>query len=256
MKIYLPVGINDIGGRDNQEDCMMPPIGEATEQTRCFVVCDGMGGHDNGELASSVVAAALYDNLSGKDMMSSIINSAMMAAYDALDSKDDEIDDTLVRKMGTTMTCLLLGSRSYMAAHIGDSRIYHFRPRYYSPAEPEAAIMYKSSDHSLVNELVESGTITPDEARIHPRRNIITKAVMPHDVRHTPTIHASNDIEADDIFFLCTDGVTDAMTDAALASIICDHALADSAKVGRLEEVCAECHRDNFTFYYIRVREV
>lgn len=256
MKIYPPLGVNDIGGRGNQEDSMMPSIGMATEQTRCFVVCDGMGGHDYGELASSVVAIALYENLAGKDAMSSILNSAMIAAYDALDSKNNEIDDTMMSKMGTTMTCLLLGSRSYLAAHVGDTRIYHFRPRYYSSEEPAAAILYKSFDHSLVNELVESGTITPDEARIHPRRNVITKAMMPHDVRHAPTVYESNNVEEDDIFLLCTDGVTEALTDEALTAIICTADSSDISKVGRLTEVCIAYHHDNFTFYYIRIRNV
>ncbi len=260
MKITIrqPLSFSEIGGKDNQEDRIYPLAAEVKPQNRVFVLCDGMGGHDNGEVASETVSQALGSYLDAHQpqagaFMLEYFNEALSHAYDELDKKDTDA----VRKMGTTMTCLCLYDKGYLVAHIGDSRIYHIRPAQTDIANRRLGIIYQSSDHSLVNDLLRMGELTEDEAVNFPQKNVITRAMQPHlERRHKADIYTFNDIQAGDYFFLCCDGVLEQLTNERLCEILADKTLDDAGKLAAIKQVCDENTKDNYTAFLIPVDRV
>ena len=252
MQISQPRALNEIGRRTNNEDSIYPPKGKASEKQRFFIVCDGIGGHENGEMASETVCdsfAAQLRNIHPNDFNTEVFENALDAAYNALDEKDR--DDAGGKKMGTTLAFLHLNDRQAFMAHIGDSRIYHIRKN----KTGKATIIYKTSDHSLVNELLQGGIITKEEAAIHPKKNVITRAMQPHlEKRCKADFHISQDVAAGDCFFLCTDGILESITDGQLCSIV-EENTDEEAIINAIHKLCEEHSRDNYSAYLIPVIE-
>ena len=249
MQTASPYALNEIGGRKNNEDNIFPPKGKATAQQRFFVVCDGMGGHENGEVASNTVCesfASFLKDLPPNDFNEEVFERALSFAYNELDKKDNGLSE---RKMGTTLTFLYLNDKQAFMAHIGDSRIYHLRKN----ENGEVGILYKSVDHSLVNELLLSGIITEEEAAKHPKKNIITRAMQAYQEKPCKaTIHTTQDVKAGDRFFLCTDGVLESLSDAQLCRIIANNT-DDEALLKAIHNRCEGYSRDNFSAYLIPI---
>ena len=135
ITIHQPLYIFEIGQRANQEDSLYPAGEKATSEDRLFVLCDGMGGHEHGEVASQTVCKALGNWFSDNEVQAQLLTdnqllAALEYAYNALDTKDNGG----IKKMGTTLTLLYIHARGITAAHIGDSRIYHIRPQSSSPS--------------------------------------------------------------------------------------------------------------------------
>lgn len=253
MKIYKPICLNERGKRGNQEDSIYPLPGEATVNNRTFLVCDGMGGHEAGEVASSTVCETLPAYLKAHDSEPfgpDLLRDALTAAYEALIAKDHSRSE---KKMGTTLTLLHLSDTMAYVAHIGDSRVYHLRP---TGAGGVYKIIHRTQDHSLVNELVRAGVITEAEAENHPRKNVITRAMQPRDDRRDgATFYRTNDVQPDDIFFLCSDGVSGAMTEEMLCSLCTDSNFTDEERMKMIAEQCAEHSNDNYSAYLIHIEE-
>ena len=260
MKITIrqPLAFSEIGKKDNQEDRVYPAPDKATAADRTFILCDGMGGHDNGEVASATVCQALGSYLDAHRPADGILtpeqfNEALSHAYDELDRQDTYAP----KKMGTTMTCLCLHRNGYLVAHIGDSRIYHIRPSLTDPENGRLGIVYQSSDHSLVNELLRAGELTEEEARDFPQKNVITRAMQPHlERRYKADVYTFSDIRPGDYFFLCSDGVLEQLTNERLCAILADPKLDDPGKLAAIRDVCYGKTRDNYTVYLIPVDHV
>lgn len=252
MKITIrqPLSFSEIGRKDNQEDYIYPSVGKVNDQNRFFILCDGMGGHENGEVASTTVCEALgcfFESHLPEDgvMTTDLFKEALNSAYDELDKKDTGG----LKKMGTTMTCLYLHKKGYLVAHIGDSRIYHIRPN--------TGIVYQSSDHSLVNDLLRAGELTEEEALNFPQKNVITRAMQPNlERRHKADVFSFNDIKKGDYFFLCCDGVLEQLTNDCLCGILSDKKLNDSQKLDAIKLVCDGNTKDNYTCYLIPIDDV
>ena len=252
MKITIkqPLGFSEIGKKDNQEDCIFPSFLKVNSESRYFILCDGMGGHENGEVASSTVCKALstfFDTHIPESgiMDSDLFKEALEYAYDELD-KQDTGD---YKKMGTTMTCLYLHKNGYLVAHIGDSRIYHIRPN--------SGIVYQSSDHSLVNDLLRAGELTEEEALDFPQKNIITRAMQPNlERRHKADVFSFNDIQSGDYFFLCSDGILEQLTNDKLCEILSNKTFSNNQKLDDIKQVCDGNTKDNYTCYLIPIDEV
>ena len=134
-------------------------------------------------------------------------------------------------------------------AHIGDSRIYHIRPN--------TGIMYQSSDHSLVNDLLRAGELTEKEAINFPQKNIITRAMQPNlERRHKADVYSFNDIQKGDYFFLCSDGVLEQLTNDKLCEILATSNLSDCQKLNAIKNICDGKTKDNYTCYLIPVDDV
>lgn len=239
----------ELGSRSNQEDCLYPLPQNLTDKARCFVLCDGMGGHDSGEVASDAVCSAMgayADGVNNGERSFTIddFQAALMAAYDALDKRDTNA----VKKMGTTMTFLAFHAGGCLVAHIGDSRVYHLRPGH--------GILFETYDHSLMNDLIKIGELTEETAKDFPQKNIITRVMQPNLGRRSRAdIKIITDVKPGDYFFMCSDGVNETMESSHIANVLLDEQYSDSDKMRIIKEV-TESSRDNHTAFLIRVADV
>lgn len=248
-EIFTPIAIHELGQRTNQEDNIFPIMGAATTDSRLFIVCDGMGGHEKGEVASNLVCQSISQYFQSHQVTSEqgfsdeIFRDALQYAYTQLDKEDDGA----TRKMGTTLTFLFLHRDGATMAHIGDSRIYHIRPG--------KGILYQSRDHSLVFELFQAGEITYDEMRTSPQKNIITRAMQPcEENRVRADIVHTTDIQPGDYFYLCTDGMLEQMVNEEINTLF-SAPTSDEEKRQRLIEA-TQCNSDNHSAYLIHIKDV
>ena len=247
--------IYEQGPRPRQEDSIFPAHNSTQEGDRLFIVCDGMGGHSAGDVASSTVCSALSSHILANSadvegvFTDDMFKEALAAAYDALDTKDDGSP----KKMGTTLTFLKLHKDGYTIAHIGDSRVYHIRPG----ADAETTeILFQTMDHSLVNDLVRIGEMTPEEAKTSKQRNVITRAMQPNQERRSRAdIAHCNDIKPGDYFMLCSDGILEQMEDDNLKFIFSDKGGDAERKIDMLIKV-TEGNHDNHSAVIVRIDEV
>ena len=136
IEIYQPQAIWELGQRDNQEDSIFPAFGKATDDDRLFILCDGMGGHEHGEVASRTVCKAMSNAILSLDKQS-FTDDDLLDALQVVYRQLDSLDNSHLKKMGTTLCLLYFHKGGLTAAHIGDSRIYHIRPK-------ENRIIYQS----------------------------------------------------------------------------------------------------------------
>ena len=247
IEIYQPQAIWELGQRDNQEDSIFPMFGKATDDDRLFILCDGMGGHEHGEVASQTVCKAMSDTILSQSKQSFTDDDllyALQAAYRQLDC----LDNSHLKKMGTTLCLLYFHKGGLTAAHIGDSRIYHIRPK-------ENRILYQSRDHSLVYDLYQAGEISYEEMRTSPQKNIITRAIQPgEESRVRPAIVHIADIRPGDYFYICSDGMLEQMSNDELCSFLSSDG-SDEKK--RMQLVAATSdNKDNHSAYLIHIKEV
>lgn len=249
----------DAEGNPHQEDCTYPLPADLKDTDRTFILCDGMGGHDAGEVASATVCQAMGEYIAqdkereAKDIFSDdVLKGALAAAFDALDLKDNGAE----KKMGTTMTFLRLHRDGATIAHIGDSRVYHIRP---GKDGMDTRILFETEDHSLVNNLIKIGELTREEARHSSQKNVITRAMQPHpDYRPKADIYHTADIQAGDFFYMCSDGMleqSDMESGESLRNIFSHKIDSTERKVEILKDV-TEDNRDNHTALIIEVVEV
>lgn len=247
----------DAAGNPHQEDSIYPPLGADASDSSLFMVCDGMGGHDAGEIASQTVCEAisysiLHDGHDAEGMFTKMdLLEALDNAYLALDEKDNGAE----KKMGTTLALVKLHNDGATIAHIGDSRVYHIRP---GKTEKETEIFFMTEDHSLVNSLVKAGEMTPEEARHSKQRNIITRAMQPGIDRCEADVALITDIQPGDYFYLCSDGMLeqDEMEDgSALQRIFSNEIPSPEEKVKILQGATAN-NSDNHSAYIIKILEI
>ena len=204
FEFYKPLAIYELGKRENQEDSIYPVFGKATADDRLFIVCDGMGGLEKGEVASQMVCNSLSEFVNNyapadKPFSDDTFLDGLSAAYDELCNYYNTESDA---SMGTTLVFLFFHRHGCYAAHIGDSRYYHLRPH-------TREILYRSKDHSLVTELYENGEISKGEMMSAEYKNVITRALIPGKGKlPSPEVVHIMDIEEDDWFVLCSPAVS------------------------------------------------
>lgn len=250
IKIYQPLAIHELGKRANQEDSIYPIVGKATENDRLFLLCDGMGGHEHGEVASQSICKSLSSFLLQHAVVSEgledkLLSDALAYAYEELD-KLAIVGDT--RQMGTTLTLLYFHGNGCTAAHIGDSRIYHLRPSSHT-------ILYKSRDHSLVYDLYQAGELTYDEMKTFPQKNVITRAMIAGDRSHPkPDVIHISDIQPSDYFYICSDGMLEQMEDEELLDVFSANVRDEEKRQMLISETSD--NKDNHSAYIVHIKEV
>lgn len=170
-----------------------------------FVVADGMGGANAGEVASKIAVDSFKDPLDDavapEPRMAGIVRTANRLIHKKSNSSDE------FKGMGTTVTALLLGDDELTIAHVGDSRAYRLR---------DGDLERLTRDHSLVGEMVRRGAITEAEAEVHPQRSILTRALGPEDDVEIDTL--SHGVKGGDIYLICSDGLTGMVDEATIAT--------------------------------------
>lgn len=224
---------SQIGKRGNNEDSLGCTQGLLT-------VCDGMGGHNYGERASAFVVDALLKAFAkpqpiGKIEIQQQLNKVQTDLNQLLE-KEPELE-----KMGTTFTGVFVTPDVWYAAHIGDSRIYLFRP--------SERKLWHTWDHSLVGELMRTKEITTEAGRFHPMSNRIGKAIIAQlDGKPvSASIVKIDELKAGDIFLLCSDGVVEGWGDWELLKLFSDTSLTFEQKCERLAKQCDAISKDNNT---------
>lgn len=204
-----------IGQRPTQQDARFPDDDKMPNRQRFFVVCDGVGGVCHGAEAAQMVCQTIGKELCSKDFNNDFTNNdfgfILNKAYIALEKSYAHSN----YELATTLTFAAFHTGGCTLAHIGDSRIYVIRPT--------LGIIYRSDDHSLVNQMVHSGIITAEEANEHPQSNIVTRVMEPVERdqnRACATVARITNLKANDSILLCSDGVTHCLDDEQIAELI------------------------------------
>lgn len=234
MKITHATDIGCI--RTTNEDnylCIEPHI---------YAVADGMGGHAAGEVASRIIVDTIRNNLSEKDTnecteecLKSVILEANQEILKA------SVDNPDYNGMGTTISLLYVHYGYATWAHVGDSRIYLLR---------DGQMQQITSDHSLVNELLQKNKITMKEAENYPHKNILTRAVGVSVNLNVDT--GSCDIKEADKFIICSDGLTNMVSGDAIQNICYDKSIEN--KADKLVQTAVDNGgRDNITCIVVEI---
>lgn len=234
---------SDVGQvRTENEDSVYSSV-----ESGVFVVADGMGGHAAGEVASAIASETIGDSACREcetlEGMAEQLVGAFLAAGREIERQADE--DPARSGMGTTATVLRLRREgSFVIAHIGDSRAYRMR---------DGRLERVTRDHSWVQEQVDRGLISPEQAVGHPQSNIITRA-LGTDPSPTPDLYRG-DLRAGDLFLLATDGLTDMISEERIAEVLGADAPLDE-RAGALVGAANEAGGiDNVTVLLVAVNE-
>ena len=197
--------LSEKGKRQHNEDAVFVP---EHSEVALAVVADGMGGHKAGDTASSMALDIIVSEIkrggaSPEQLIERAVDAANAAVYAASMSSSE------CRGMGTTAVLAMPFLSFYVAANIGDSRIYHYH---------NGSIDQVSRDHSYVQELVDSGYITKAQAAVHPRRNIITRAIGTSNTETADIFR--REWQPGDMLLLCTDGLHSVLEDMEIARIL------------------------------------
>ena len=195
--------VSDVGTvRSNNQD-------SAFAGEHLIAICDGMGGHAGGDTASTIAIRSLahieQDDVEGDvQAISHMMATSVMAAHDAIVGKAKR--ERRLAGMGTTVTSVALVAGCWVLAHIGDSRAYLLH---------DGHLVRMTSDHSYVQHLIDTGRITPAEAKNHPQRNVVMRVLGDFDIDPRPDISVRK-AQAGDRWMLCSDGVCGVLSDETI----------------------------------------
>jgi protein phosphatase len=212
-----------------------------------FVVADGMGGHAAGEVASDIAVRVITEELGSlmgldgntvAERMRKAIRSANTSIFQRTIVEHDK------RGMGTTATVLALATGRYLIGQVGDSRAYLMR---------EDRFLQLTKDHSYVQEQIDAGNLTPEQARNHPYSNVITRCVGANG-EVTPDIYLGA-VKQGDVFLLASDGLTGMLSDERLVDILSDAGEPQHWVDRMVNEANRRGGLDNITVVIVRIDE-
>lgn len=208
-------------------------------RTPLFVVSDGMGGHAAGEVASSIAVETVGERAPGTAddvLLGAAVEAANMAVIEAAEQGIGKPG------MGCTVTSVLIEKNKMAVAHVGDSRAYVLR---------QGTLVRVTHDHSYVEELVDSGQITADEARTHPSRSIITRALGSDPDMYAD--HFSLEVNDGDRVILCSDGLSSMISDAEIEALAVSSATPQQAADNLVAAALTAGGADNVTVVVVDV---
>ena len=208
-----------------------------------FVVADGMGGAQAGEVASRIAVESfqpgLTDALEPELALAQLAQSANARIHELSHSNAEQAG------MGTTLTAVYVGAEEVAIAHVGDSRAYCLR---------DGELLRLTDDHSLVDELMRQGRLTPEEAVEHPQRSVITRALGPEGTVEVDT--RSFRARGGDVYLLCSDGLTTMLAESRIAELLLANPRLRDAGEALIAAANAAGGRDNITVLLMRLEEV
>jgi len=237
----LDVGVStDVGrARKRNEDAAKVSVLPALVS-----VADGMGGHRGGDRASNIAVEALHEYV--KQAQEQGVEPGEALLYEAFETANTLILNDATRNvqfqgMGTTLTAMLFATHGTFLAHVGDSRAWRLRD-----GEP----VQITQDHSLVAEQVREGSLTEEEARVHPSRHVLSRVLgfMADVTFDTMTV----DIQPDDIYVLASDGLERGLDADDIVRLVSDEANAAAAARSLVDTACERDGGDNITAIVVR----
>lgn len=237
---------SDVGMiRSGNEDSF---FAHATRERGLFIVADGMGGHAAGEVASEMAVQIVSRELqelsevhgeSPRLRVAESLRIANRAIYDRTIQESDK------QGMGTTASVLIVSGSRYLIGQIGDSRIYLLR---------DGALRQLTKDHSYVQEQVDAGFLTPEQARYHPYSNVITRCVGASDSVEPDTY--GGDMRTGDVFLVASDGLTGMVDDRRLQQLLLSRASAGRVVDALIAEANYRGGLDNITAIVVQVAQI
>ncbi|MGP6171394.1 PP2C family protein-serine/threonine phosphatase [Microbacterium sp. A196] len=229
-------GATDTGRRrDNNQDALLAEF-------PLFVVADGMGGHAGGEIASQSTIERLKEVVDSGEVTTGAIEDALERAVADIASHPETTDEGT----GTTLTGVLFeivdGEPRWVSLNIGDSRVYLLR---------QQRLVQVTTDHSVVQELISSGRLSPEEAESHPYSNVITRAVGASEL--TPPDYLGIEVFDGDKFVICSDGLTKELTDYGIQHFLREKSDPAEAVDAMLAAALENGGRDNVTLIVVTV---
>ena len=210
-----------------------------------FIVADGMGGHAAGEVASEMAVEIVSHDLSdlndldsadSHDRVARSLRDANRAVFERTRTERDKLG------MGSTVSALLLSETRYVVGHVGDSRIYIVR---------DGVMHQLTKDHSLVQEQVDAGLLTPEQARRHPQSNVITRCIgMADEIE--PDVF-DGEARVGDAFLLASDGLTGMIDDRRIQQLLVSRAKPERIVDALIQEANMNGGNDNITAVVVRV---
>jgi PPM family protein phosphatase len=218
---------------------------DASPTRGIFIVADGMGGHAAGEVASEMAVHIVQRELSpvrdldGEDVVQ-MVATALKRANRAI--HDRTLTETDKQGMGTTVSALLLAGSRYLIGQVGDSRVYLFR---------DGTLTQLTKDHSYVQEQVDAGFLTPEQARYHPYSNVITRCVGASDSVEPDTYHG--EVKTGDVYLVASDGLTGMVDDRRLQQLLFSRATPGRVVDALISEANGRGGLDNITAIVVQV---
>lgn len=241
IKPFEPFSLSNIGAvRETNQDRF---VYEDTVNGSLFVVCDGMGGMSEGGVAAQTAADTIVEVCSRK-----WYNEPEKLLKKALTAANDTVNTLFFKKMpgelgGTTAVIALIRDNKVYYAHVGDSRLYLIK---------EGKLIQITKDHSLVQKLLDEGELSESEARTHPYRNQIDRAIGTH-TSVAPSIGKQALSPADgDALLLCTDGLNGMVEDKTIEKIINESGKPENVVKNLIDEAINQGGNDNVTVQFIR----
>ncbi|HEX4437543.1 MAG TPA: Stp1/IreP family PP2C-type Ser/Thr phosphatase [Solirubrobacteraceae bacterium] len=208
-----------------------------------FVVADGMGGAQAGEVASKVAAETFQEGLPDggepEGALAALVQQANARIYELSHTNAEHAG------MGTTLTAIYVGEHEVAIAHVGDSRAYCLR---------DGQLLRLTDDHSLVDELLRQGRLTPEEAIEHPQRSVITRALGIEGVVEVDT-RSLRGLDGD-VYLICSDGLTTMLSEQLIAEVLISQPRLRDAGEALIAAANQAGGRDNITVILLRLEEV
>jgi PPM family protein phosphatase len=236
LRIAEEAGLTDVGRqRHTNEDRFF-------ESAPMFAVADGMGGARSGEVASQIAVDEFTEHdaegASPEDRLAQIAQAANRKIYELAQSDESHAG------MGTTLTAALVGHGEISLGHVGDSRAYRFR---------DDELERLTQDHSLVEELMRMGKLSPEDAEVDPRRSIITRALGPEPTVEVETV--TYPAKDGDVYLLCSDGLTGMVSEERVAEILRGRSSLQQAARELVNEANAGGGKDNITVVLFKLAD-
>lgn len=236
MGMQLSVtGLTDVGmARKHNEDCY-----QIDQDHQLFVVADGMGGHSHGEVASKIAVDTICDFIGGDQ--ASDAGSYDQRLKEAVRYAHDEVlraivKDASLQGMGTTVVGMHINEERAALAHVGDSRAYRLR-------DGELALL--TQDHTWVHEQVQAGYLSEEQARHHPLKNVVTRALGSE--KEVVVDLQEVELASGDVYLICSDGLTSMLDDPEIAQILKEEGSLEQRSQALVDEANRRGGLDNVT---------
>ncbi len=236
LRCAMRTDVGKVRGANEDATLLMPGAG-------VYAVADGMGGHNAGDVASRLAVESVECRLRGKQATPQLLQNVVQEANLVLLRHAQDRPEC--QGMGTTLTLLCVQEEGAYIAHVGDSRCYRFRL---------GALEQCTEDHSMVGEMLRSGVLTVEEARVHPYRSVITRALGTQGYVEADVLVV--EVHPGDRYLLCSDGLSGMVPDEQIALLLRGHTIEEAADA-LLAAALEAGGRDNVTLILLeRAEEV
>ncbi len=238
-------GQTDIGKiRLNNEDSFFLTLEKIKKFENLFIIADGMGGHNAGEIASQEAIKRLIEFILEREVVGSDFGGFLKRATEHANYQTyiKSVKNKGLKGMGTTITAITINGDKVFGTHVGDSRLYYFR---------NDELNQVTMDHTFIQEMVRSGRLTDEEAKGHPNRNMVTRAVGIGANVEVDTFEL--EIGKSDILLICSDGLSGMVSNEEISEILATNDTIEQKTQKLVQQALNNGGEDNVTVILVKV---